>query len=61
MTLVRPAGVVLLDEPERHLDTDRVDLVASLLAERAKQGTSFLVATHEAAVVGACDGVVELG
>ncbi|MFI9292650.1 ATP-binding cassette domain-containing protein [Streptomyces gardneri] len=61
LTLVRPADVVLLDEPERHLDTDRVDLVADLLAERAEQGTAFLVATHEAAVVAACDGVVELG
>ncbi|MCF3118892.1 ATP-binding cassette domain-containing protein [Streptomyces arenae] len=61
LTLVRPADVVLLDEPERHLDTDRVDLVATLLSERAEQGTSFLVATHEAAVVEACDGVMELG
>ncbi|MEV5978025.1 ATP-binding cassette domain-containing protein [Streptomyces sp. NPDC052114] len=61
LTLVRPADVVLLDEPERHLDTDRVDLVAELLVERAEEGTSFLVATHEAAVVEACDGVMELG
>ncbi|MEU7282625.1 ATP-binding cassette domain-containing protein [Streptomyces sp. NPDC045431] len=61
LTLVRPADVILLDEPERHLDTDRVDLVATLLAERAEQGTSFLVATHEAAMVDACDGVMELG
>ncbi|WP_338494163.1 ATP-binding cassette domain-containing protein [Streptomyces sp. SJL17-4] len=61
LTLVRPADVILLDEPERHLDTDRVDLVAALLAERAEQGTSFLVATHEAGMVEACDGVMELG
>ncbi|MFD8639142.1 ATP-binding cassette domain-containing protein [Streptomyces zaomyceticus] len=61
LTLVRPADVVLLDEPERHLDTERVDLVVTLLTERARQGTAFLVATHEAAVVEACDGVVELG
>lgn len=61
LTLVRPADVVLLDEPERHLDADRVRLVAALLAERAEQGTSFLVATHEAALVEACDGVMELG
>ncbi|WP_030214168.1 ABC transporter ATP-binding protein [Streptomyces bikiniensis] len=61
LTLVRPADVVLLDEPERHLDTDRVDLVATLLAERAEQGTAFLVATHEPVMVDACDGVVELG
>ncbi|MFF0272364.1 MULTISPECIES: ABC transporter ATP-binding protein [unclassified Streptomyces] len=61
LTLVRPADVVLLDEPERHLDADRVDLVAGLVAERAAQGTSFLVATHEPALVDACDGVTELG
>ncbi|WP_369213381.1 ABC transporter ATP-binding protein [Streptomyces flavofungini] len=61
LTLVRPADVVLLDEPERHLDSDRVDLVTELLMERAEQGTSFLVATHESVVVEACDGVMELG
>ncbi|MFJ2767607.1 ATP-binding cassette domain-containing protein [Streptomyces sp. NPDC087300] len=61
LTLVRPADVILLDEPERHLDSDRVDLVATLLTERAEEGTAFLVATHEAAMVDACDGVMELG
>ncbi|MFE7567527.1 ATP-binding cassette domain-containing protein [Streptomyces sp. NPDC057539] len=61
LTLVRPADVVLLDEPERHLDGDRVELVATLLTERAKEGTAFLVATHEPALVEACDGRVELG
>ncbi|MFE1549697.1 ATP-binding cassette domain-containing protein [Streptomyces sp. NPDC058718] len=61
LTLVRPADVVLLDEPERHLDTDRVALVGALLSERAREGTSFLVATHEAALVKAGDGVMELG
>lgn len=61
LTLVRPAGVVLLDEPERHLDRQRVKLVAALLTERAAAGTAFLVATHEAALTEACDGRVELG
>lgn len=61
LTLVRPADVVLLDEPERHLDGDRVELLAALLTERAEEGTAFLVATHEPALVEACDGLVELG
>lgn len=61
LTLVRPADVVLLDEPERHLDGDRVELVATLLTERAEKGTAFLVATHEPALVEARDGLVELG
>ncbi|MFJ6569465.1 ATP-binding cassette domain-containing protein [Streptomyces sp. NPDC091292] len=61
LTLVRPADVVLLDEPERHLDRHRVELVAALLTERARNGTAFLVATHEAALVEAADGRVELG
>ncbi|MEI5032269.1 ATP-binding cassette domain-containing protein [Streptomyces sp. S1A(2023)] len=61
MTLVRPADVVLLDEPERHLDSDRVELVATLLTERAEKGTAFLVATHEPALAEASDGRVELG
>lgn len=61
LTLVRPAEVVLLDEPERHLDSHRVDLVATLLSERAGNGTAFLAATHEPALVDVCDGRVELG
>jgi ABC-type multidrug transport system ATPase subunit len=61
LTLVRPADAVLLDEPERHLDSHRVELVATLLAERAQEGTAFLVATHEPALVDTCDGRVELG
>lgn len=61
LTLVRPADVVLLDEPERHLDGDRVDLVATLLTERAKEGAAILVATHDPALVKACDGCVDLG
>lgn len=62
LTLVRPADAVLLDEPERHLDSDRVELVAALLTERAKEeGTAFLVATHDTALVEVTDGRVELG
>lgn len=61
LTLVRPADVILLDEPERHLDGDRVALVAALLTERAGEGTAFLVATHEPALVEARHGRVELG
>lgn len=60
LTFVRPAEAVLLDEPERHLDRHRVGLVATLVAERAAEGTAFLVATHEAALADACDGRVEL-
>ncbi|MEV6473338.1 ATP-binding cassette domain-containing protein [Streptomyces sp. NPDC051657] len=61
LTLVRPADVVLLDEPERHLDSDRVELLATLLTERAEEGTAFLVATHEPSLVEVRDGRVELG
>lgn len=60
MTLTRPADVVLLDEPERHLDSDRVGLVGELLAERATEGTAFLIATHEPALVRLGEGRVEL-
>ncbi|MET9349567.1 ABC transporter ATP-binding protein [Streptomyces termitum] len=61
LTLVRPADALLLDEPERHLDADRVALLAGLLADRARQGAALLVATHEPALTRACDAVTELG
>lgn len=55
----RPADVLLLDEFERHLDTDRVGLVVTLLAERADRGTALLAATHDSTVVDACDGDID--
>ncbi|WP_247597767.1 ATP-binding cassette domain-containing protein [Streptomyces sp. RKND-216] len=61
LTLVRPADVVLLDEPERHLDDVRIDMLISLITERRSTGTAFLAATHEPALVDACDAHVELG
>lgn len=61
LALVRPAEIVLLDEPERHLDVAHIGLVKSLLADRAQQGTAFLVATHEPTLIEGAHGHVVLG
>ena len=60
LTLVRPAVVTLLDEPERHLDDNRIQLVVDLLLERANEGVVLLVSTHESAFVAASSGEVGL-
>ncbi|MEN3583341.1 ATP-binding cassette domain-containing protein [Streptomyces sp. ZYX-F-203] len=60
MTCVRPADLVLLDEPERHLDRLHLARVADLIAERAARGTAFLLATHDPVLIEACHGRVEL-
>lgn len=60
-TLVRPAHVILLDEPERHLDDSRVETVRDLLIERARLGATLLIATHEPVLTDASHGQVLLG
>lgn len=60
LTLVRPAQIILLDEPERHLDDTRVLIVRDLLIERARAGATILVATHEPALTAVSTGQVRL-
>ncbi|RMI05129.1 ATP-binding cassette domain-containing protein [Cellulomonas triticagri] len=61
LVLVRPAEVVLLDEPERHLDDHHLDLVLRVVGERVRAGATFLVATHHRTVTSTCDRVLRLG
>lgn len=51
------AGVLLADEPTAALDFDGQEQVAGLLADAA---VTVVVATHDRAVVGACDRVTEM-
>jgi len=56
--LVRPASLLLLDEPEQRLDADRTAVVAELLAERREEGATVLVATHSTPLEDALGGDV---
>ncbi|MGH9069405.1 MAG: ABC transporter ATP-binding protein [Acidimicrobiales bacterium] len=59
--LVNDPVVVLADEPTGNLDTTTgSEIVSLLLALRAEQGTTLLVATHDPAVASRCDRVVRL-
>ena len=60
--LVRPAGVVLADEPTASLDRANADHVARLLIGqvRSNPGRALLLATHDLAVAQMCDRVVDL-
>lgn len=46
VAVVRPWRVLLLDEPERHLDDEGVDMVARLVRELAGDGRTVAIATH---------------
>lgn len=48
LTLVRPATVLLLDEPEQRLDPERLRRVAGVLRRRLEAGTTIVMATHDA-------------
>lgn len=53
------ADVLLIDEPERHLDAAWIDfLIEQLRAKRS--GAAVIVATHNDAVLQACDQVIQL-
>ncbi|MGY1706629.1 AAA family ATPase [Geodermatophilus sp. SYSU D00697] len=50
---VRPARLMVLDEPERRLDTGMRSRLADRLAERRDAGTAVLFASHDPALVSA--------
>ena len=47
LTLFRPSEVLVLDEPEQRLDTDKRALVADLIAARRDAGTTVVLACHD--------------
>lgn len=61
LTLARPAELLLLDEPERHLDGERIQVLLSLLEDRAAGGTTVITATHRREIIEQCGQRVDLG
>ncbi|WP_150462512.1 ABC transporter ATP-binding protein [Nesterenkonia ebinurensis] len=51
LTLSRPFSLLLLDEPERHLDTDRVEALITLLEQRVAEGALVITATHRQEII----------
>ncbi|KGN38044.1 ABC transporter ATP-binding protein [Knoellia subterranea] len=47
LTLFRPSTVLVLDEPEQRLDTEKRALVADLVAARRDAGTTVVLACHD--------------
>ncbi|GFZ80480.1 ABC transporter ATP-binding protein [Nesterenkonia alkaliphila] len=60
LTLSRPFELLLLDEPERHLDTDRVQRLISLLQQRVAFGALIITATHRAEIISQADQQIAL-
>lgn len=62
LTLIRPSKVLLLDEPERHLDTEHRELIQAVLAQRKTDGTTIAFATHESMLIKElADSVLDVG
>ena len=59
--IYKDAQVLLVDEPTASLDDHNRDLVIGLFRERARQGCTVVVATHDAAFVDACDAIHRVG
>lgn len=47
LTFIRPASIVLLDEPEQRLDTVKRVVVADLIRERVAAGATVVMACHD--------------
>ena len=61
MVLVRPSSILILDEPEQRLDTDKRDLLTRILLERKAAGSSMLIACHDPAMTEAlADAIVDI-
>lgn len=61
LTLSRPSSLLLLDEPERHLDRERVYALLSLVQERVQAGALVITATHRAELIARTDSQIDLG
>jgi ABC-2 type transport system ATP-binding protein len=62
LTWFRPARLLVLDEPEQRLDTDRRAMVGDLVRARCAGGTTVLMACHDPALTAAvADEVVDVG
>lgn len=53
LTLARPSHLLVLDEPEQRLDTERRGVVAGLLADLRDEGRGLVVSTHSTQIVDA--------
>lgn len=60
LQLTSAARVVVLDEPERHLDGDWVRTLSEELAEVRDRGTAIVLATHSTYLAGHADRTIEL-
>ena len=61
LVLFRPGDLLVLDEPEQRLDSERRGIVAELLRRRVEAGATALVATHDPVVAEALgDAELEL-
>ena len=61
LTWFRPARLLVLDEPEQRLDTERRALVGRLVRARCGAGTTVLMACHDPALTEAvADAVVDV-
>ncbi|MET7990404.1 ABC transporter ATP-binding protein [Amycolatopsis sp. NPDC005232] len=56
----RPHKVLLLDEPERALDTAGKDWLVDLIKRSTSSGAAVVVATHHQPLLDAADSVLEL-
>jgi ABC-type lipoprotein export system ATPase subunit len=60
VALARATPFVIVDEPTAELDGASAELVLASIADAARRGTTFVVATHDPAVLAISDHVVEL-
>ena len=61
MVLVRPSSILILDEPEQRLDTDKRDLLTRILLDRRANGSSMVIACHDPAMTESlADTVVDI-
>ncbi|MFC0582146.1 ABC transporter ATP-binding protein [Micrococcoides hystricis] len=61
LALLRPAKVLILDEPEQRLDTRRRQVLATLLNKQRELGAAVLMASHDTELVEAvADTVLQL-
>jgi putative ABC transport system ATP-binding protein len=59
--MFRSADIIFADEPTASLDLDNRNLVTGFLQQEAARGAAVVIATHDEALMNACDTTLRLG
>lgn len=60
MNFGRSHQLLLLDEPERHLDKEWIKVLITQIRRKASKGAIVIMASHSSMLLGSCETILDL-